>query len=299
MRNKPDCFIVTKFIIINARVWRSPIFYRITLVLSLIAPGFLLADGSEHVSVEVIPLTAGVLPGSTFDVAMVFSMTDDWHTYWSNPGDAGMSTNFSWSLPGGFDVLEKREPVPSRHLDDDIVTFVHEKQAIYLFKIQAPQIVADTNRFQIKVDWLECKDICLAGSATLSFELAGIETELPSRPEWQSLLKMAQSHLPKAPAETMGRIRLKRNHLEFQLNGQQLLDGTLTGADFFPLEDLVYALGKPVRLKKRFGKSRILIPLDEDRPSEPDRLQGILIQTFSSPSGVETLSTIINSPIPN
>jgi len=104
------------------------------------------------VSVEVIPLTHGIAADELFDVAVIFSMEPGWHTYWRNPGEAGMPTRFEWSLPVNFTLVAQREPTPSRHLDDGITSFIHEREAIYLFSIQAPQELADSMLFTLDMN---------------------------------------------------------------------------------------------------------------------------------------------------
>ena len=43
----------------------------------------------------------GIAPGQTLWLGVQLQHAPDWHTYWINPGQAGMATNFEWKLPEG------------------------------------------------------------------------------------------------------------------------------------------------------------------------------------------------------
>ena len=50
----------------------------------------------------------GVIAGQTFWLGLQLQHEPHWHTYWLNPGDSGLPTQLSWTLPQGLsagDVL--------------------------------------------------------------------------------------------------------------------------------------------------------------------------------------------------
>ena len=63
------------------------------------------ADGAStlvtqpHVTAELIPESTSVQAGKPFDIALHLHTDPDWHTYWINPGDAGLATMIKWTLP--------------------------------------------------------------------------------------------------------------------------------------------------------------------------------------------------------
>src|SRR5271154_4835750 len=68
-----------------------------------------------HVTAELIPEVSTVQPGQNFDVILHLHSDPDWHTYWINPGDAGLATSITWTLPPGFSAGPIQWPPPEQH----------------------------------------------------------------------------------------------------------------------------------------------------------------------------------------
>ena len=65
--------------------------------------GFLRAKSADsHVKARLISEVNSIQPGKSFWVAVCLTMDKNWHIYWKNPGDAGLSTKIKWTLPEGF-----------------------------------------------------------------------------------------------------------------------------------------------------------------------------------------------------
>ena len=53
--------------------------------------------------------------GETLTLAIHFEpVSDEWHGYWSNPGDAGLGMALDWDLPDGWEAGEPQYPVPQK-----------------------------------------------------------------------------------------------------------------------------------------------------------------------------------------
>ena len=46
----------------------------------------------------------GVAPGQPLWLGLQMTHQPGWHTYWKNPGDSGLPTELTWTLPEGVDV---------------------------------------------------------------------------------------------------------------------------------------------------------------------------------------------------
>jgi len=282
---------------INLLTQEEPVISARLLSIFLLFSPLMYAANKAMVSVEVIPLAQGVSPGESFEVAVIFSMERDWHTYWQNPGEAGMPTSFQWKLPENFQITNQREPTPVRHVDQGITTFIHEDEAIYLFNIQAPDEVADSNRFTVDINWLECKDLCQPGSSTHHFVLAGGEFRGSKNVEWTSLVQRAELNFPGTFSGVMGQAIFRGEHIELSLK-RYPWSNKLLSADFFPFDEMIYHSGKSVQIKRGLFRDRILIPLQIDLNITPEVLHGVLVRNSTSPGGTIITNSIIHQQLP-
>jgi len=267
----------------------------LVLVCVLIAPS-VFADDSLVVTAQILPVSQFITAGQLVEVAVIFTMTDGWHTYWQNPGEAGMPTTFDWTLPPGFSVISMQEPVPVRHVEDGITTFIHEEEAIYLFQIKTPPEIPDTVQFDVKIDWLECKSICRAGSAELSFILPGADGENPAiaTKRMQNRAKLQYA----SPSEHF-HVNVSRRGDQVMIDAKALVQkgSRITTVDFFPSDEMVYDISQKPELRSRFRSHKIHIPLLQDLEEAPKTLRGILKITQDSGNGLKISNIMINETI--
>ncbi len=252
-----------------------------------------MAEEKGMVSVEVIPLVKSIPRGDTFDVAVVFHMEAGWHTYWRNPGDAGIPSTFEWSLPPGFKIVGKQEPVPTRHVEEGITTFIHEEEAIYLFSIQAPNSIPDTSDFSLLVDWLECKSICQAGMSQHRFSLPQPSVSTA----WEDLVARALSSYPQASPADAWKAFLKKDRVELKRQTPRSKYSRLVEVDFFPYAEMIFDTQGAVRRKRGFRYDSVQIPLLGTRVEDPATLDGVLVQRFATSDGDIIVNTLINQII--
>jgi thiol:disulfide interchange protein DsbD len=90
-------------------------------------------------------------------LAVTINHDEGWHTYWKNPGDAGIASTFTFS-----EQTKAHEwPVPKKYLEaGDILTIGYSGVKHFFFE----DIPA---AFDLKVGVLICKDICIPGEANL------------------------------------------------------------------------------------------------------------------------------------
>ncbi len=255
------------------------------------------ASNQARVTAEVIPLTHDLKPGDVVDIAVIFTMKDDWHIYWQNPGDAGMPTSFQWTLPENFKIIDRQEPTPTRHVDEGIHTFIHEDGAIFMFKLQAPAQLPDSNSLALDIQWLECKELCQPGASHHEFSLptGNAQNEIKTA-EWETLLKQAERHFPKAHHFDKIQVAHKGNRVEV-IMGRGWGGQKIHAADFFPYDEMVFDASGPVQVKHGFLKDLVAIPLLDDSGSPPEHLGGILVLSQGTPQGNITKNFIIDQAI--
>lgn len=112
---------------------------------------------------------------------------DGWHTYWKNPGDAGIASTFKFSKP--TDGLEW--PVPKKYVEaGDIITIGYSGLQHFFFN----QIDGE---FEVQVGVLICKDICIPNEAKLKLGANELFTSnRPAKAYSNSDLEKAFRELP-------------------------------------------------------------------------------------------------------
>ncbi|WP_408097231.1 protein-disulfide reductase DsbD family protein [Peredibacter sp. HCB2-198] len=108
----------------------------------------------EHATVSV----------QRFQKKLVVTINHDegWHTYWKNPGDAGIASTFKFSQnTKPVDVKAYEWPAPKRYIEaGDILTIGYSGKKHFFFD-DVP------GAFDLHVGMLICKDICIPGEAKL------------------------------------------------------------------------------------------------------------------------------------
>ncbi|GAB4015802.1 MAG: protein-disulfide reductase DsbD family protein [Bdellovibrio sp.] len=95
----------------------------------------------------------------------------EWHTYWKNPGDAGLPTKFEvLSETGPVEFEELEWPAPKRFIEKgDILAFGYKGQYSFFLRLSAKiwdQLI--NKKISIKSTWLVCKHICIPGQAEVN-----------------------------------------------------------------------------------------------------------------------------------
>ncbi|MGA0367929.1 MAG: protein-disulfide reductase DsbD domain-containing protein [Kiritimatiellia bacterium] len=145
-------------------------------------------DAGPNTTARLIAERDHFVPGETLWLGVELRMKPHWHTYWINPGDSGMPTTAEWELPAGFEAGEFVWPTPQRFLLEGLVSFGYENKVVLRVPLQTPRgfPVGGTVSVKARVDWLECKDVCLPGSQEVALELRAVAEAAPSDPAWQS-----------------------------------------------------------------------------------------------------------------
>jgi thiol:disulfide interchange protein len=95
-----------------------------------------------------------------------------WHTYWENPGDAGLATTLEWTLPEGFVATKIDWPAPKRIEEGPLTVYGYKGPLFLPVTITPPEkLDAPSYTFRVTANWLICKDICIPESATLDITL--------------------------------------------------------------------------------------------------------------------------------
>jgi thiol:disulfide interchange protein/DsbC/DsbD-like thiol-disulfide interchange protein len=156
-----------------------PLFISL-LALCLVSAAFSQTPRKEHhTRIKLLANVKSVKPGGEFLVGVLMTMDEGWHTYWKNPGEAGLATEINWSLPRGFSAGDIRWPLPHKYNESgEVLTYGYEKENMLIVPIKTLSSISQSKiTLKADVSWLECEKICVPGSASVELTLPVMATE--------------------------------------------------------------------------------------------------------------------------
>lgn len=126
-----------------------------------------------HIEVELLSEVTHVRPGEPFRVGLRMLPDAHWHTYWKNPGDSGLATEMTWTLPDGASASDILWPYPERVPLGHLVNYGYSGEHLLPVTITPPPSLEPGGEFTFAVaaEWLVCEEICIPGDAELSMTL--------------------------------------------------------------------------------------------------------------------------------
>jgi len=261
--------------------------YRLLTVISLVVLSFAsvpdaAAARAGHVKASLVAADTSVRPGQSVTVALRLQHDPHWHTYWKNPG-TGLPTEIKWTLPPGWIVGEIQWPAPLI-LKDKAGTVVgngYEGELFLPITLTAPANAAAGSRAELKaaVDWLECEEVCVPGSADVSLVLAA-NTDAPAAdPTWGEKVRATVAALPRpdpAWAVKAGRSG-KVITLHLAPTGKEAGRPAPRALHFFNAENVI-AFDQPQKVAAD-GRGGFVVTMTvaAEAPADAKKLVGVLI----------------------
>lgn len=103
-------------------------------------------------------------------LAITLKNDEGWHTYWKNPGDAGLPVSFEIKVNNEpYQVSESEWPIPKRYIEaGNILAYGYSGTYTFFMPLIADDIQSFNNsQLEIRGKWLVCKDICIPGEQTI------------------------------------------------------------------------------------------------------------------------------------
>ncbi|KAB7646143.1 protein-disulfide reductase DsbD family protein [Polymorphobacter fuscus] len=125
--------------------------------------------------IEIIAESTTPAAGQPVAIGLVLTPKPGWHTYWSNPGDAGAPTRVEWTVPAGTaQPGPLAYPLPETLVVSGLMNYVYPNANVLLTTVTPPADMAKGTAFPVKVkaDWLVCSmEQCVPESATVTLPL--------------------------------------------------------------------------------------------------------------------------------
>ena len=141
---------------------------------------FDISPAAHHTQVKLFLSAGTAKPGDTILAGVDLKMEPGWHTYWKNPGDAGMATEIKWQLPPGISAGEIQWPLPKKLPPAEVTTYGYEDEVMLIVPLTIEtNFSASQIDLKANVSWLECKEVCIPANQDVEAELnIGSETKI-------------------------------------------------------------------------------------------------------------------------
>ncbi len=195
---------------------------------------------ADHVAFS-LAIEQAPRPGATLWVAIRQEIDPGWHTYWRNPGDSGLATSFTWSLPDGVKAGETAWPAPQRFVTGSIVNFGYSGEADLLVPLQ----MASTARFasgKVTLSLLECAQMCIPERVTLDIPQAAASSAA-------SLFAQVRASLPRVLRGQM-HFAVLPLRVRLMLRDPALAHASLAGAQFIPATTRLVDYDAPAEIER-------------------------------------------------
>lgn len=113
-------------------------------------------------------------------LAVSFENEKGWHTYWKNPGDAGLEIKLKFKLDNQeVTPIDLPWPAPKRYIEQgDMWAYGYSGKYALFYEIDQNYL---GKNLEISGQWLVCKDICIPGEANLNLDIQNKESSNNSR----------------------------------------------------------------------------------------------------------------------
>ncbi len=233
---------------------------------------------SEHVEVELVSEVELVQPGTPFWVGFRMTADPEWHTYWKNPAESGLETTLTWDLPDNFEAGEIQWPYPERFVLESIVSFGFEREILLMVEITPPaDLEAEEITLGLRADWLECKTICLPGSAEVSLVLPVQDAEPVADPNHAELFQRARNEWPQVDVGWTFAATEHEDRVQVRAIPPEGWQGMIRSAHFYASDPEIVLYGSEQKWHYKDGEYHFDLERNTMFNHEPDRLRGVLV----------------------
>jgi thiol:disulfide interchange protein DsbD len=235
---------------------------------------------SPRATVTVISGVEAVAPGQPFRIALRQRLAPGWHTYWSNPGDAGAAPELALTLPEGAEATPLAFPTPERIPYGPLVNFGYEGEVFFPVTITPPATLQPGEIFSVeaKAWWLVCEKICIPEEGLFSLSLPVAATPVPAAAT-AVLLRRAEAALPR-PSPFPVSVGFQGAQGAIALRAEGIEAAAIREAFFFPAEWGLLDNAAPQRLVVANGT--LTLALARGQGPVPGTVEGIVALTDSA-----------------
>ena len=227
-----------------------------------------------------------VQAGRPFRLGLRLRMVPGWHTYWQNPGDAGVPPELTLALPPGSVAGPVQWPVPQRLPEGPVMAYGYTGEVLLPVQV-TPGL--DALHIEASATWLVCEQICVPEEGRFSLDLP----QGPAAPSLEApLFATADARMPQ-PSLFTAQIGLDGT---LSLLGAGLSAATVRDAWFFPAAADLIEAAAPQKVRVRDGVVEIGLTPGRDFPRNAG-LDGVAV--LRDPGGQESAVLVRAVPGPD
>ena len=253
------------------------------------------AFAGKGLSLELVSDRRTIGAGQTFFLGLWLRHEPGYHTYWQNPGLAGVPTKLVPDLPPGYTVGPMIYPPPDKVKMAAINVHGYERDVLVALAVTAPDHLAPGPVvIPVEATWMCCQRTCNPGLAKLSLTLnadPGSIIDSAWEPKFKALLAQ-QPPLLAGWTTTAQRVD-HAVELTIQPSAGQALPET---PQFFSSDNLICS--HPPQSWQRDGSGyRVRLALSDFPPEDRTHLRGLLFGKGSWLAGQQAAYAAISVPI--
>ncbi len=266
----------------------------IFFLLPVLFPLFVRADiqALKGVDVSLVSENRSISAGQKFTVALKIRHHESFHTYWKNPGIAGVPTEIVWQLPAGFSAGEIQWPYPEHCWMAVHPVHGYERDVMLLVDITPPAEISATQvGLKATASWMACADGCYPGKITFDLELP-VSLE-PIASADAALFLQARLEVP-TPLEGWHAERLSvvdAAEIRIRLKPHELGNAMPDDIYLFSSDGQISS-DQPQRIKTTDGVVEIITKRSNDSPSGKTSIPGVLMSAAPLGRGALRFATI-------
>lgn len=268
--------------------------FAVTALAALAAP-----VKTQHVEAELVSERTAFVPGQPTTVALRLKMADGWHTYWQNPGDSGLPTTLTWTLPTGVTAGAIQWPAPHALPAGPLVNYGYEGEILLLSDVQVPPSVqpGETLGLKAKAEWLVCRETCIPEDATLDLTLPVAE-RADVYPQWGKAIAATRDALPRALPGWLASAKGEGQKVVVTLTAPAGASAP-TNVHFFPYQDgRIEPSGKQTFVRDANGTFALTLPVANQLTPGFTQVAGVMTSESGFAGGTTPVKAItIDTPI--
>jgi len=237
------------------------------------------AGETKGVDVSLVAEKPAVVAGKPFTVGLKIHHHGGFHTYWRNPGIAGVPVKIEWQLPEGFSAGPIQWPYPQKTLMAIHPVYGFERDVLLMVEITPPaEIGAARVEFEATASWMACAEGCYPGKKGLELALP-VAGEAKADPAMAEAFAKARAEIPRALEHWKYEVLSAADAAEIRL---RLTPGDeealpLTEVYFFSADGQISSAPVQEVVMKDGGVIEIVAPRAPYGPKESKTVPGVIV----------------------